>query len=135
MVMSVHLGYTSLQLNDWFRYEHVDCTPNEHGDTIKLHLLKSASLFGRQLEASDFFHILNSLKNSKFRYGIFIPGVFKEICARRACKGSVMFGDALSKQKCESLIGELASCLHAYQCAHSRPTLAPIVNFEFPILS
>ncbi|KAH9496180.1 hypothetical protein Btru_012215 [Bulinus truncatus] len=42
--------------------------------------------------------------------------------------GAVKFGDILSKEECQSLLSSLASCDLPFQCAHGRPSVAPLVD-------
>lgn len=46
----------------------------------------------------------------------------------RACRSAIMFNDALSKEQCQTLVSNLASCKFPFQCAHGRPSLVPLVN-------
>ncbi len=46
----------------------------------------------------------------------------------RACRSAIMFNDELSKEQCQTLVSNLASCKFPFQCAHGRPSLVPLVN-------
>lgn len=50
--------------------------------------------------------------------------------ATHACRGAIMFGDELSLQQCEELIGELRGCDFPFQCAHGRPSLVPLIDLN-----
>ena len=39
-----------------------------------------------------------------------------------------MFGTALTLEQSQRLLDELATCELPFQCAHGRPTLAPLVR-------
>jgi DNA mismatch repair protein MLH3 len=41
-----------------------------------------------------------------------------------------MFGDDLSKEECDSLMLDLEMCSVPFQCAHGRPSLAPIIDLD-----
>ena len=45
-----------------------------------------------------------------------------------ACRSAIKFGDKLSIKECETLIQDLKKCKLPFQCAHGRPTLAPVIN-------
>lgn len=39
-----------------------------------------------------------------------------------------MFNDVLNKQDCEKLVRRLALCAFPFQCAHGRPSMAPLID-------
>ena len=41
-----------------------------------------------------------------------------------------MFGDKLTKVECENLIENLKMCSAPFQCAHGRPSVAPIIKLD-----
>jgi len=41
-----------------------------------------------------------------------------------------MFNDRLSKSDCEQLVRQLAACSFPFQCAHGRPSVAPLLCAE-----
>jgi len=62
-----------------------------------------------------------------FHAGLAPPAIFR-ILQYKACRGAVMFGDALSHDHCWRLVRDLAACAHPFQCAHGRPSVAPLVT-------
>jgi len=50
------------------------------------------------------------------------------VLASKACRRAIMFGDTLSVTQCQALLEELARCEQPLQCAHGRPTIAPLVD-------
>ncbi|XP_054720163.1 DNA mismatch repair protein Mlh3-like [Uloborus diversus] len=57
----------------------------------------------------------------------------KSICAilnSQACRGAVKFGDPLSLSECQELLVLLADCKLPFQCAHGRPSIAPILDLN-----
>lgn len=42
--------------------------------------------------------------------------------------GAIKFNDSLSKEACHSLVASLSSCQLPFQCAHGRPSIAPLVD-------
>ena len=44
--------------------------------------------------------------------------------------GAIKFGDKLTVEKCEELLNQLSKCKAPFQCAHGRPSLAPIIELE-----
>lgn len=39
-----------------------------------------------------------------------------------------MFNDLLSNEECVELISRLSQCAFPFQCAHGRPSMAPLVD-------
>lgn len=39
-----------------------------------------------------------------------------------------MFNDVLSVNQCEDLIDRLSRCAFPFQCAHGRPSMAPLID-------
>ncbi|OQR97887.1 DNA mismatch repair enzyme [Achlya hypogyna] len=58
------------------------------------------------------------------------PPVVTRLLHSRACRSAIMFGDALSKRECEELLVRLARCRLPFQCAHGRPSLAPLLQIS-----
>ncbi|CAI8032303.1 DNA mismatch repair protein Mlh3 [Geodia barretti] len=44
--------------------------------------------------------------------------------------GAIRFGDHLDLRQCRQLIDSLAKCSLPFQCAHGRPSLAPVINLN-----
>ncbi|KAF8405555.1 hypothetical protein HHK36_010462 [Tetracentron sinense] len=48
----------------------------------------------------------------------------------KACRGAIMFGDSLLPSECSLILEELKQTSLCFQCAHGRPTTAPLVNLD-----
>ncbi|XP_055720834.1 DNA mismatch repair protein Mlh3 isoform X4 [Salvelinus fontinalis] len=57
-----------------------------------------------------------------------LPLTVLKVLASLACHGAIKFNDSLSKKECCSLVGALSSCQLPFQCAHGRPSIAPLVD-------
>jgi len=57
-----------------------------------------------------------------------LPKTIHYVLCSRACRGAVKFGDRLSFDRCVQLLEDLGKCKLPFQCAHGRPSLAPIVD-------
>lgn len=57
-----------------------------------------------------------------------LPLTVLKVLASLACHGAIKFNDPLSKEECCSLVGALSSCQLPFQCAHGRPSIAPLVD-------
>ena len=55
--------------------------------------------------------------------------IFK-VLASYACHGAIKFGDKLSMETCRNIISELSKCNLPFQCAHGRPSIAPLLNLN-----
>lgn len=42
--------------------------------------------------------------------------------------GAIKFNDSLTRDECNSLVASLSSCQLPFQCAHGRPSIAPLVD-------
>ncbi|CAG7558386.1 unnamed protein product [Fusarium equiseti] len=56
------------------------------------------------------------------------PRGILELLHSRACRSAIMFNDVLTIQQCEGLIARLSRCAFPFQCAHGRPSMAPLVD-------
>ena len=50
--------------------------------------------------------------------------------ASHACHGAIKFGDKLSLETCKKLMEELSECDLPFQCAHGRPSVAPLFKIN-----
>ncbi|KAI3747662.1 hypothetical protein L6452_10231 [Arctium lappa] len=57
-----------------------------------------------------------------------IPPAVLRVLNFKACRGAIMFGDALLPSECSIIVEELKRTTLSFQCAHGRPTTAPLVN-------
>ncbi|WZH39290.1 Dna mismatch repair mlh3 [Fusarium acuminatum] len=42
--------------------------------------------------------------------------------------GAIMFNDVLTVEQCEKLVSRLSRCSFPFQCAHGRPSMAPLID-------
>lgn len=59
-----------------------------------------------------------------------LPRTIGNVLNSRACRGAIMFGDKLSNQECVDLLKKVSKCKAPFQCAHGRPSIAPIVDLH-----
>ncbi|KAG7260734.1 hypothetical protein CRUP_026891 [Coryphaenoides rupestris] len=57
-----------------------------------------------------------------------LPLTVLKVLASLACHGAIKFNDVLSRDECHSLVGSLSACQLPFQCAHGRPSIAPLVD-------
>ena len=60
--------------------------------------------------------------------GDVVPPAVRSVLASKACRRAVMFGDALDRGRMQQILNELGLCDFPFQCAHGRPTLAPVLK-------
>jgi DNA mismatch repair protein MLH3 len=58
------------------------------------------------------------------------PQGILDIVHSRACRSAIMFNDSLTLDECKTLIRNLSTCAFPFQCAHGRPSMAPLVHLE-----
>ncbi|KAG5975140.1 hypothetical protein E4U58_001966 [Claviceps cyperi] len=56
------------------------------------------------------------------------PDGILQLLYSRSCRSAVMFNDALSLEDCQQLVSRLSQCAFPFQCAHGRPSMAPLVD-------
>ncbi|KAH7689880.1 DNA mismatch repair protein Mlh3 protein [Dioscorea alata] len=57
-----------------------------------------------------------------------LPPAVIRILNFKACRGAIMFGDSLLPSECSLIVEELKETSLCFQCAHGRPTTAPLLN-------
>ncbi|KAI5458191.1 hypothetical protein BGZ63DRAFT_363451 [Mariannaea sp. PMI_226] len=56
------------------------------------------------------------------------PQGILEMLHSRACRSAIMFNDPLAHDECSQLVARLSRCAFPFQCAHGRPSMAPLVD-------
>ncbi|KAK7903888.1 hypothetical protein WMY93_016495 [Mugilogobius chulae] len=59
-----------------------------------------------------------------------LPLTVQKVLASFACHGAIKFNDILNKDECFSLVASLSACQLPFQCAHGRPSIAPLVDLR-----
>ena len=54
-----------------------------------------------------------------------------EMLQSRACHGAIKFGDKLDEATSRKLLISLKNCALPFQCAHGRPSIAPLLNISY----
>ncbi|KEP54327.1 putative DNA mismatch repair protein [Rhizoctonia solani 123E] len=60
----------------------------------------------------------------------FCPLPLFELVNSRACRGAIMFNDPLDRPQCQRLIMQLGETVFPFQCAHGRPSIAPLLRLD-----
>ncbi|KAG6189442.1 hypothetical protein E4U27_006488 [Claviceps purpurea] len=56
------------------------------------------------------------------------PDGILQLLYSRSCRSAIMFNDALPLEDCQQLVSRLSKCAFPFQCAHGRPSMAPLVD-------
>ena len=72
--------------------------------------------------------VVNELKETRGGCLGVIPKTINYVLNSRACRGAIKFGDKLQHDVCDDLIKRLSECDLPFQCAHGRPSVAPLIN-------
>ncbi|KAJ7368705.1 hypothetical protein DFH08DRAFT_31742 [Mycena albidolilacea] len=56
------------------------------------------------------------------------PQQLLDLVNSKACRGAIMFNDPLTHAQCEKLVDNLRQTAFPFQCAHGRPSLAPLID-------
>ena len=97
----------------------------------QVRLIRTPLIQGESLTADDFLEFLRviSLSENVPRLTLHPPSVDR-IFASKACRGAVKFGDQLTPQEASSIMQKLQSCDFPFQCAHGRPSMAPLCELK-----
>jgi DNA mismatch repair protein PMS2 len=103
---------------------------DEHGEATKRIKLTSRPYsknweFGRE----DIEEMVFALQESPTT--IVRPSKIRTMLASRACRKSVMIGDALTKNQMKKLLTHMGEIDHCWQCPHGRPTIRFLQNVDF----
>ncbi|KAJ0468610.1 putative ribosomal protein S5 domain 2-type [Helianthus annuus] len=89
-------------------------------------LLAVPCILGVNLTDVDLLEFLQQLADTDGSSAI--PPAVLRVLNFKACRGAIMFGDALLPSECSLIVEELKKTSMCFQCAHGRPTTAPLVN-------
>ena len=97
------------------------------GSKIKIHSKPFSKNweFGRE-DIEEMIFMLDDAPNTICR-----PSRIRTMFASRACRKSVMIGDALTKKQMQKLLENMGQLDHPWNCPHGRPTLRYLQNLDF----
>ncbi|OVA00634.1 DNA mismatch repair protein [Macleaya cordata] len=91
-------------------------------------LIAVPCILGVNLSDKDLLEFLEQL--SETDGSSTMPPSVLRVLNFKSCRGAIMFGDALLPSECSLIVEELKQTSLCFQCAHGRPTTAPLVNLE-----
>ncbi|QDZ21529.1 DNA mismatch repair protein Mlh3 [Chloropicon primus] len=98
---------------------------SESSNTVSLSWIPCIQ--GRKLTVQDFRQYLQQLRLTGGSSSM-MPDAITYVLGSKACRSALKFGDALSASECEDLVESLAGTRMPFQCAHGRPTCAPLID-------
>lgn len=99
--------------------------------------LKSLPCFKNvQFTLDDFYELLKNIHNSYDNYSkeLIRPRKFKTSIAFKACRGSLMVGDCLTKKEMKTVVSKLSELKSPWNCPHGRPTMVKSENLSLILM-
>ena len=83
---------------------------------------------GRKLTLSDFREYVHQLQQTGGAKAM--PQAINYVLGSKACRSAIKFGDSLGMSECKSIIKGITKAKMPFQCAHGRPTCAPLIDLH-----
>ncbi|GAB2231956.1 hypothetical protein Drorol1_Dr00010975 [Drosera rotundifolia] len=99
-----------------------------NGQIPSITLLAVPCILGVNLTDADLVEYLEQLAATDGSSTM--PQAVLRVLNYKACRGAIMFGDTLLPSECSLIVEELRKTSLCFQCAHGRPTTAPLINLE-----
>ena len=107
-----------------------DAAPNPAEAALGVVALRAVPLLlGEQLGGSALLEYLHALEET-CGGSTQPPPAAQRVLASKACRRAVMFGTRLEIADAQRILADLARCELPFQCAHGRPTLAPLARLD-----
>lgn len=91
---------------------------SRHGFTVRNGMLETVPVYKNQVfGAKEFRELLDEARNEEREFGR-----VRDIVASKACRTSIMIGDALSMNEMRRVVASLAVLDAPWRCPHGRPT-------------
>jgi hypothetical protein len=85
---------------------------------------------GRHLQAQDVPEFIDMYANGGLTTPADLPQSVQSILQSVACRSAIMFGDCLVQHQMCEMLNSLMEARSPFQCAHGRPTTAPLVDID-----
>ncbi|KAL8549991.1 hypothetical protein ACS0TY_008713 [Phlomoides rotata] len=99
-----------------------------HRQPTAVKLLGVPCILGVNLNDIDLLEFLQQLADTDGSSTV--PPSVHRVLNNKACRGAIMFGDALLPSECSLIVQELKQTSLCFQCAHGRPTTVPLVDLD-----
>ncbi|GFR25515.1 DNA mismatch repair protein Mlh3 [Trichonephila clavata] len=100
------------------------CLVNKENNQLKKRLSETVTVVEKIIK-----EWLDSLMQTRSVSSV-LPKTLSAALNSQACRGAVKFGDPLDLSQCEHLLTALSKCKLPFQCAHGRPSIAPILDIS-----
>ncbi|KAL5258349.1 hypothetical protein ACHWQZ_G008998 [Mnemiopsis leidyi] len=108
----------------------IDCSKN-HINIISIPAICFTESDNLNISIDDiitaFSQTVQQIRDSK-GCNLSLPTKLVDYLHSKACHGAIRFGDELTEEQCRVLVKQLSACDLPFQCAHGRPSFAPIVT-------
>ena len=109
---------------------------NNNGENLKkLNVTRVPLIEGDDLSIQDLLEFVHFIDvNPTLPIYACKPPAVTRILNNKACKTAIKFGDKLSIGQCNSIVSDLSTTVFPFQCAHNRPSIAPLINLS-PVIN
>lgn len=97
-------------------------------NNMSVYVTTAPTVLGELVLASNLLKHLREIQTAGSSGSI--PSFIVSILKSKACRGAVMFGDALTLLTQEKLVEALSSCANPHACAHGRTSVAKLGTYE-----
>ena len=87
-----------------------------------------------QFQPQDVVALLDEVHNTGILDTDRIPKIFDDKLILRSCRGAIMFGGKLSRQKSEAIINDLRETKHPFACSHGRQSMTVLLKIPLAYL-
>ncbi|KAJ0967778.1 hypothetical protein J5N97_024695 [Dioscorea zingiberensis] len=129
----LHNYADQIQRWGWICNIHIECSDSfeKNMNLMKkkphaVTLLAVPCILGIDLTDKDLLEYLEQLAETDGSSTL--PPAVVRILNFKACRGAIMFGDSLLPSESSLIVEELKETSLCFQCAHGRPTTAPLLN-------
>jgi DNA mismatch repair protein MLH3 len=96
---------------------------------LSLTVVQVPSIHSEPLSVQDLLEFVQYVsEHAQSPDSILRPPAFMRVLASQACHGAIRFGDELNHSQCETLLKNLTNTTIPFQCAHGRPSVAPLLD-------
>ena len=120
-------------LKEWnFEFEIEEINVQDSSSRHRVFLRAVPVILGKALGLKHFRQIIHETfeKISLVNCKTFRPQAVQNIINYKACRSAIKFGDYLSIEECKKIFQNLIQCDFPFQCAHGRPSMAPLADYK-----
>ena len=104
---------------------------NDNDNLKKLNVTRVPLIEGDDLSIQDLLEFVHFLDiNPTLPSYACKPPAASRILNNKACKTAIKFGDKLTINQCNKIVSDLSTTVFPFQCAHNRPSIAPLISLS-----